>query len=81
MASNNNDPLSAEAQSLRLGRYRHFKGHDVTVIGVARHSEDYTQEFVVYDHDGKLWIRPLAMFLENIDRNGYKCPRFKYLGD
>ncbi|MEK7164941.1 MAG: DUF1653 domain-containing protein, partial [Patescibacteria group bacterium] len=57
--------LSPQAQSLKLGLYRHFKGHDVKVIGVAKHSEDPEQEFVVYDHDGRLWIRPLGMFLEN----------------
>ncbi|HEX5429743.1 MAG TPA: DUF1653 domain-containing protein [Patescibacteria group bacterium] len=80
MSNNNDDPLSQTAQSLKLGVYGHFKGHNVTVIGVARHSEDPTQEFVVYDHDGKLWIRPLGMFLENVDRDGYSGPRFKHLG-
>ncbi|MEK7125527.1 MAG: DUF1653 domain-containing protein [Patescibacteria group bacterium] len=71
--------LSPQAQSLKLGLYRHFKGHDVKVIGVAKHSEDPEQEFVVYDHDGRLWIRPLGMFLENVEKEGYKGPRFKYL--
>jgi hypothetical protein len=76
---NNNDPLSQQAQSLKLGKYKHFKGHDVTVIGVARHSEDPKQEFVVYDHDGKLWIRPLGMFLESVERDGYSGPRFTFI--
>jgi hypothetical protein len=78
---NNNDPLSELAQKLKLGKYRHFKGHDVIVIGVSRHSEDPTQEFVVYDHDGKLWIRPLAMFLENVERDGYNGPRFLFISE
>jgi hypothetical protein len=78
---NNNDPLSKEAQELRLGVYRHFKGHDVKVIGVARHTEDPAQEFVTYDHEGRLWIRPLVMFLENVDRDGYSGPRFTYISE
>lgn len=49
-------------------------------MGVARHTEDPKQEFVVYNHDGKLWIRPLDMFLENVDRDGYKGPRFTWVG-
>ncbi len=71
--------LSPQAQSLKLGTYRHFKGHFCKVLGVAKHSEDTTQEFVVYDHDGQLWIRPLEMFLENVEKEGYSGPRFKYL--
>ena len=77
---NNDDPLSKEAQALRLGKYRHFKGHDVIVLGVARHSEDPKEEFVVYKHDGKFWIRPLIMFLENVKRDKYDGPRFVWTG-
>ncbi len=73
--------LSAQAQSLKLGIYQHFKGHLCKVLGVACHSEDPNQEFVVYNHDGNLWIRPLGMFLENVEKDGYKGPRFKYIND
>ncbi|KKR62694.1 MAG: hypothetical protein UV43_C0046G0003 [Parcubacteria group bacterium GW2011_GWF2_42_7] len=71
---------------IKLGKYKHFKGHLCKVIGVARHSEDPEKEFVVYEHayeDGKmqLWIRPKEMFLENVEVNGQKVPRFKYLGE
>ncbi len=76
---NNNDPLSEKAQNLKLGSYMHFKGHSVKVLGVARHTENPTEEFVVYDHEGKLWVRPLPMFLEEMDKNGYIGPRFKYI--
>jgi hypothetical protein len=68
---------------LKLGRYRHYKGADYEVLGLARHSE--TQEELVlyralYD-DGLLWVRPLAMFIEEVELDGQKIPRFNYLGD
>ena len=70
---------------IKLGKYRHFKGHQIKVIGVAKHTEDPEKEFVVYEHvyeDGhvQLWVRPKKMFLENVERDGYKGPRFKYIG-
>lgn len=72
-------------QKIKLGKYKHFKGFDVTVIGVAKNSENYEEEFVVYMHpiDGheQMWIRPMAMFLENIERDGYNGPRFEYIGE
>ena len=65
-----------------LGRYRHYKGGEYEVIGVARHSE--TQErLVVYRplyNDSGLWVRPVAMFLETVTHNGETVPRFTYLG-
>ena len=59
---------------LKLKRiYRHFKGDYYLVEDVARHSED-GEEYVVYRKlygDGSLWVRPLAMFLEPVDREKY----------
>lgn len=69
--------------SIRKGRYRHFKGNFYEVIDVALSSE--TQEpFVVYRAlygDGGLWIRPLAMFEETIERDGKVIKRFQYMGE
>jgi len=67
---------------IKLGKYRHYKGKDYEVIGVARHSEAL-EELVVYralygDYD--LWVRPLKMFKEKILVAGKKVSRFKYLG-
>lgn len=63
---------------IRPGRWRHYKGNDYEVIGVARHSE--TEEpLVVYRTlygDRSLWVRPLAMFLEDVDVDGGRVPRF-----
>jgi len=65
------------------GKYRHFKGGEYEVLGVARHSE--TQEsMVVYRAlygEGGLWVRPAAMWNEPIHRNGYCGPRFVYMGE
>ncbi|CAA9429504.1 MAG: hypothetical protein AVDCRST_MAG51-2552 [uncultured Ramlibacter sp.] len=60
------------------GRYRHYKGGEYEVIGVARHSE--TQEaLVVYRplyNDSGWWVRPHAMFFGSVDVEGRKVPRF-----
>ena len=60
------------------GVYRHHKGRQYEVLGVARHSET-EEEFVVYRAlygDRGLWIRPLAMFTESIEKEGVSVPRF-----
>ncbi|MEN6493705.1 MAG: DUF1653 domain-containing protein [Thermoguttaceae bacterium] len=67
---------------VRLGRYRHYKGQEYSVIGVARHSET-EEELVVYRKeygDHGLWVRPKPMFLEMVDVAGQPVPRFGYLG-
>ena len=68
---------------IKPGKYRHFKGNDYKVIGVARHSETM-EEMVVYRAlygEGGLWVRPAAMWTEEIDRDGYPGPRFQYVGE
>lgn len=69
--------------ALKTGRYRHFKGREYLVVGVAQHSET-EEELVVYRPDygqRELWVRPLHMFLESVELNGQTVPRFTYLGD
>jgi len=69
--------------SLPLGRYRHFKGNEYEVLGVARDSES-EQEYVVYRAlygERGLWIRPLSMFMEEIERDGRRQPRFRFVED
>ena len=64
------------------GRYRHFKGNEYVVLGVARHSETL-EDMVVYRQeygDHGLWVRPKKMFLESVPHNGQEVPRFQYLG-
>lgn len=66
---------------LKPGRYRHFKGKEYELIGVARHSETL-EEMVVYRAlygEGGLWVRPAAMWRETVCRDGYSGPRFVYV--
>ena len=67
---------------LKLGKYRHFKGGEYEVVGLVKHSETL-EEMVLYKHFGQeeLWVRPLAMFTEEVERDGQKMPRFEYIGD
>lgn len=65
-------------EPITLGRYRHFKGNEYEVIGLARHSET-EEELVVYRAlygDGGLWVRPAKMWLEPVERDGKTCQRF-----
>lgn len=64
--------------NIRPGRYRHYKGNEYTVLGVARHSETL-EELVVYRQeygDRGLWVRPAAMFAETVMVDGKAVPRF-----
>ena len=64
------------------GRYRHYKGGEYEVIGIARHSET-DERVVVYRplyNDSGLWVRPLAMFTETVLVEGIPTPRFAYIG-
>ena len=73
-------------QELKLGKYEHYKGKQYEVIGVARHSETL-EELVVYRalYDSKefgenaLWARPLKMFLGEVEIEGKKISRFKFI--
>lgn len=61
-----------------LGRYRHYKGGEYEVLGVARHSETLEPLVVyrpLYNQSG-LWVRPYSMFVEQIDLDGRQQPRF-----
>jgi len=72
-----------ENRGVKLGKYRHFKGKDYQVLGIAKHSET-REDLVVYKKlydDFSMCVRPLSMFLEEVERDGYKGPRFKYIGE
>lgn len=65
------------------GRYRHYKGLDYEVLGVARHSETL-EPMVVYRplyEDLGWWLRPWAMFFEQVEVDGRLQPRFARLDD
>lgn len=78
--------LYSKMSEIKLGKYQHFKGKLYKILGVAKHSETL-EEFVIYqalydsEEFGKnqIWIRPLKMFLEEVEVNGQKVPRFKFI--
>ncbi|MDX1535733.1 MAG: DUF1653 domain-containing protein [Candidatus Spechtbacterales bacterium] len=73
--------FSKKARDLKMGKYRHFKGAEYEVLGIARHSETQ-EELVVYKAlygDGNLWARPIDMFIERVEKENYNGPRFKFI--
>ena len=70
------------AQTLRPGRYRHFKGKEYELLFVATHSETL-EPMVVYRAlygDFGLWVRPARMWNETVERDGKTFRRFTYIG-
>lgn len=70
-------------ESIKPGRYRHFKGKEYEVLGVARHSET-DEELVVYRAlygDFGLWVRPVSMWNETVEHDGKTFRRFTYIGE
>jgi hypothetical protein len=71
---------------MKIGKYRHYKGKEYEVVGVATNSETL-EELVVYkalyNIEGKgedsLWVRPRAMFEEQVEVNGVFVKRFEYI--
>ncbi len=67
--------------NVEKGLYLHYKNIRMEVLGVAKHSETL-EDLVVYKHLddnplSELWVRPLAMFLEEVEVDGKMVPRFK----
>ena len=66
---------------MKKGKYQHYKGQLYELVDVARHSETL-EDMVVYRQlygEFGLWVRPAAMFFEQIELDGKLMPRFKYL--
>lgn len=69
-------------ETIKLGRYRHFKGKEYEVLGLAKHSETL-EKMVVYRAlygNRDIWVRPLSMWEETVERNGGTVQRFTYIG-
>ena len=65
-------------EEIKLGKYRHFKGNEYEVIGIAKHSETL-EEMVVYRAlygEGGIWVRPKNMWNETVVHNGETIKRF-----
>lgn len=68
---------------IKPGIWKHFKGNRYRVLGVASHSETL-EPMVVYQAlygEGGLWVRPLSMWTEQVERDGYCGPRFVFVED
>lgn len=68
-------------EQITIGKYRHFKGKEYEVIGIAKHSETM-EELVVYRAlygDGNLWVRPASMWNDIVERDGIAHKRFEAL--
>ncbi|MCX6789208.1 MAG: DUF1653 domain-containing protein [Candidatus Gribaldobacteria bacterium] len=73
---------------IKLGKYQNYKGNFYEVLGVAKHTETM-EDFVVYKslYDspefpiGSIWLRPKEMFFGQVEVNGQKVPRFKFMSD
>ena len=70
-------------ETIKPGRYRHFKGGEYEVIGLAKHSETM-EDMVIYRAlygERGLWVRPASMWNETVERDGETFRRFTYLGE
>lgn len=66
---------------IKKGRYKHYKGNEYEVIGIAKHSETM-EDMVVYRAlygDGEIWVRPLSMWNETVIKDGKEYRRFEYI--
>ena len=70
-------------KELKLGKYRHYKGGEYTVIGIGRHSETL-EDIVIYRAEygeGDIWVRPLDMWFDTVIKDGEKMQRFTFIGE
>ena len=68
-------------EKIKLGKYKHFKGNVYEVIAIAKHSETL-EEMVVYRSladANSVWVRPLKMWNEKVEREGCIYERFVYI--
>ncbi|WP_299871471.1 DUF1653 domain-containing protein [uncultured Cocleimonas sp.] len=73
--------------TIKLGKYRHFKGGEYEVVGVAKHSESldvmviYKPLYPLEDGELETWVRPIEMFFDTKQHEGKEVLRFTYLGE
>lgn len=77
-------PFSQEAQLLKKGIYKHYKGDLYDVLGVAHHTETLEEVVIYRSLYGKFeyWVRPVSMFCENVEHPNHEVgPRFRFIGE
>lgn len=68
---------------IKPGRYRHFKGKEYRVLFIAKNSETLEPE-VVYQAlygEGEIWVRPVSMWNQTVEKDGKTLRRFEYIGE
>lgn len=69
--------------TIKLGKYKHFKGNYYLVLHIAKHSETMEKMVVykaLYGEEG-IWIRPYSMWNSEVEYDGKKVKRFEYIGE
>ncbi|MGE4484629.1 MAG: DUF1653 domain-containing protein [Oscillospiraceae bacterium] len=70
-------------EKVLTGRYRHYKGGEYEVLFTGTHSETLEKVVVyraLYGERG-IWVRPISMWNETVEKDGKICSRFTYIGD
>jgi hypothetical protein len=83
LRSNQGDFGELIMQTIKPGIYQHYKGNLYQVVETCRHSETL-ETLVVYRAlygERGLWVRPYAMFIENVLVEGKSVPRFQWMRD
>lgn len=73
--------LSTQSKNIQKGTYQHYKGKLYTVLYIAR-LESTLEELVIYRAeygDHSIWARPVTIFLEEVEYQNTKVPRFRFL--
>ena len=72
------------AYDIKLGKYRHFKGNEYELIAIGKNSENPEELMAIYKAlygDGDIWVRPLSMWCEQVEKDGVRIQRFSYIED
>ena len=73
--------MADDCRSIPKGRYRHYKGKEYEVLGIAKHSETLEDMVIyraLYGHHA-VWVRPASMWYDTVEYNGTVCQRFAYI--
>ena len=79
--------MNKEVQTIKLGKYKHFKGGEYQVVGTARHSESlevmvvYKPLYELEQDELETWVRPIEMFFDTKQHEGKTVQRFTFIGD
>ena len=77
------EELARWQEALPLGKYRHFKGNEYRLLTIGLSSET-TEPLCIYQAlygQQLIWVRPVSMWAEQVERDGYSGPRFAYIGE